>query len=85
MTFSIRARLHNARAKGNAAFVVLRDQINTLQACGFVNQTPNFTKDFVKFINQIPKESIVDVSGSLQESKVESCSITDYEFHIESL
>lgn len=77
MQFTIRARLYNARAKGNAAFVVLRDQNHSMQAAGFVNstETPNMTKDFVKFINAIPKESVIDVCGRLSESNVDSCSI----------
>lgn len=58
--------------------------MNTLQACGFVGDegTPNITKEFVKFINHVPKESVVDITGTLISSKVESCSIKDWEFQI---
>jgi len=47
---TIRARLHNVRAKGNGAFIVLRDQLHSLQAVGFVGdvKTPNMSKEFVK-------------------------------------
>lgn len=69
------------------AFIVIRDQLHTLQACGFVDskETPNVTKEFVKFIASIPKESVINVTGELTPSKVNTCSITDWEFWIESL
>jgi len=76
---TIRGRLYNSRAKGNGAFIVLRDQMTTIQCVGFVGDeaTPNMTKDFVKFINSISKESIIDVVGELNEVQkmVESCTI----------
>lgn len=83
----MRGRLYNSRAKGNAAFLVIRDQTHTLQACGFVNaeETPNVTKEMVKFINWIPKESIIDVTGQIRAAKVDSCSIKDWEFNISDI
>jgi len=40
------------------------------------------SKEFVKYIGSIPKESIVDVVGCLSPAKVDSCSIKDYELDI---
>jgi len=84
---TIRARLYNSRAKGNGAFLVLRDQLHSLQAVGFVGdeKTPTMSKEFVKFIGTIPKESIVDVVGCLSPAKVDSCTIKDYELDIKQL
>lgn len=66
---------------------MLRDQVHTLQAVGFVGdeKTPTMSKEFVKFIGSIPKESIVDVVGCLSPAKVDSCSIKDYELDIKQL
>jgi len=87
MKFTIRGRLYNSRTKGKMAFIVIRDQLHTLQACGFVDsaETPNVTKEFVKFIAAIPKESVINVTGTLTPSKVNTCSITDWEFWIDEL
>jgi len=35
----VRARIHNIRAKGNSAFVVLRESFATLQACAFKSES----------------------------------------------
>mmetsp|Transcript_13840 Transcript_13840/g.29995 ORF Transcript_13840/g.29995 Transcript_13840/m.29995 type:complete len:211 (+) Transcript_13840:495-1127(+) len=43
------------------------------------------SKDFVKFINSIPKESIIDVTGRLNASKVDACSIKEFEFWIDTI
>lgn len=79
--------MYNSRAKGNGAFLVLRDQLHSLQAVGFVGdeKTPTMSKEFVKFIGTIPKESIVDVVGCLSPAKVDSCTIKEYELDIQQL
>lgn len=66
---------------------MLRDQLHSLQAVGFVGdeKTPTMSKEFVKFIGTIPKESIVDVVGCLSPAKVDSCTIKEYELDIQQL
>lgn len=43
------------------------------------------SKEFVKFIGTIPKESIVDVVGCLSPAKVDSCTIKEQELDIKQL
>lgn len=64
----LRARLHTSRKKGKLAFVVLRDNSDSVQGIASVDEkTP---KEMIDFIGQIPCESVVDVSAIV--SKVES-------------
>lgn len=79
---TIRARVHNARVKGNLAFLVLRQNIETLQAVAFKSEeTP---KDMLKFMGGVPNESIVDVYGLLKTvpKEVKKCSIKKFELQI---
>lgn len=70
----VRARIHNIRAKGNSAFVVLRESFATLQAVAFKNET--ITKEMIKYMDSVPAESIVDIAGKVvkPEKPIESCS-----------
>ncbi|CAB3375122.1 Hypothetical predicted protein [Cloeon dipterum] len=81
-TVWIRARLHTSRAKGKQCFVVLRQQESTIQALAQVDQ--NTSKQMVKFLSNISKESIVEVEGvvSAVERKIESCTQQDVELHV---
>lgn len=80
----IRARLHNSRSAGKTIFVVLRQQYHTLQAVASVNDTA-VSKQMIKFISAVPKESIVDVCGRIVRAAVpvESCSQHDVELVVE--
>ena len=80
----VRARLQNVRGKGKSAFLVLRQQTATAQACMFVDDS-TVSKQMVKYATMIPKESIVDVGGLLVESKVESCSQSDVEIQVREI
>lgn len=73
----IRARLQDKRAKGNIAFVVLRQQFYTIQCVLASN------KSAVKFINSLPVESIVDVYGELTKTDVEICGATQSDAEIQ--
>lgn len=59
----VRARIHNIRAKGNSAFVVLRESFATVQAVAFKSQTT--TKEMIKYMGTVPTESIVDITGKV--------------------
>lgn len=70
----VRARIHNIRAKGNSAFLVLRESFATLQACAFKSETT--PKEMIKYMGGVPVESIVDITGKVvkPEKPIESCS-----------
>ena len=58
---NVRARVHRVTGKGSAAFILLRDQLHTAQACIFVEE--GTSKRMVEFWRRIPKESIVEIKG----------------------
>jgi len=78
----IRGRLHTSRAKGKQCFFVIRDQQETVQCLAFVNE--RISKQMIKFISHISKESIVDVEAEIvkAEEKIESCSQQNIELHV---
>ncbi|CAL1678663.1 unnamed protein product [Lasius platythorax] len=79
----LRGRLHTSRAKGKQCFIVLRQQSYTVQGLAAVNE--KISKQMIKFISNITKESIIDVKAVVKSvsSKIESCSQKDVEVHIE--
>lgn len=79
----IRGRMHTSRAKGKQCFLILRQQGNTIQCVIAVG--PNVSKQMVKFVSNVSKESIVDVSAtvSLVEFPIESCSVKIVELHVQ--
>merc|ERR1711892_830217 len=79
---TIRGRLHTSRAKGKQCFFVIRQQQVTVQCLAFVNES--ISKQMVKFIAHISKESIVDVEAVVKkvDEKIESCSQQDVELHV---
>ncbi|GAB1865763.1 Aspartate--tRNA ligase, cytoplasmic [Camponotus japonicus] len=81
----IRGRLHTSRAKGKQCFIVLRQQSYTVQGLAAVNE--KISKQMIKFISNITKESIIDVKAIVKTvpSKIESCSQEDVEVHIEEV
>ncbi|XP_029675158.1 aspartate--tRNA ligase, cytoplasmic [Formica exsecta] len=81
----LRGRLHTSRAKGKQCFIVLRQQSYTVQGLAAVNE--KISKQMIKFISNITKESIIDVKAIVKSvpSKIESCSQADVEVHIEEV
>ena len=79
---NIRGRLHTSRAKGKQCFFVVRQQQVTVQCLAYVS--PTISKQMVKFVSHISKESIVDVEAVVEkvEEKIESCSQQDVELHV---
>jgi len=79
---TIRGRLHTSRAKGKQCFFVIRQQQVTVQCLAFVNES--ISKQMVKFIAHISKESIVDVEAVVKkvDEKIESCTQQDVELHV---
>jgi len=84
-TVTIRGRLHTSRAKGKQCFFVIRQQSVTVQCLAFVNET--VSKQMVKFIAHISKESIVDVEAVVKkvDEKIESCSQQDVELYVKQV
>ena len=70
----VRARIQTVKAKGNICFFTLREGFTTVQACAFKSEaTP---KEMLKYMGNIPPESIIDLTGKVVKTKnpVESCS-----------
>ncbi|XP_015110971.1 aspartate--tRNA ligase, cytoplasmic isoform X1 [Diachasma alloeum] len=84
-TVWLRGRLHTSRAKGKQCFIVIRQQSSTVQGLAAVNE--RISKQMIKFISNISKESIIDVKAIVKTvpSKIESCTQKDVEVHIDEL
>ena len=76
-TATLRGRVHSIRTKGKGAFMVLRQGSETLQVAFFVDDV-RVSKPMIRFIGNLNKESIVDITGELvkPEQPIESCSNT---------
>lgn len=81
----VRGRLHTSRAKGKQCFIVVREQQYTIQGIVAVNDT--ISKQFVKFVSNITKESIIDIYATVQlvRAKIESCSQKNVELVVNEL
>ncbi|XP_014300689.2 aspartate--tRNA ligase, cytoplasmic [Microplitis demolitor] len=81
----IRGRLHTSRAKGKQCFIVIRQQSYTVQGLATVND--NTSKQMIKFISAITRESIIDVEAIIKTvpTKIESCTQKDVECLIKKI
>ena len=81
----VRGRLDSSRGKGNLCFVILRQRVHTLQCV--VSKNAEVSKQMVKFTQDVPIESIVDIEGILAKSEqpVDSCTVRDWELQVTSL
>merc|ERR1712142_523446 len=81
-TVTIRGRLHTSRAKGKQCFFVIREQQSTVQCLAFVSD--KMSKQMLKFIAHISKESIVDIEAEVVKvaDKIESCTQQSIELHV---
>ncbi|KHJ48459.1 aspartate--tRNA ligase, partial [Trichuris suis] len=79
----LRGRLHTSRAKGKTCFVVVRQQHHTVQTVLFVGDS--ISKDMLKFVSSVPRESIIDIYGEVKSvtDPITSCSIQNVEVHVE--
>ncbi|XP_024872147.1 aspartate--tRNA ligase, cytoplasmic isoform X1 [Temnothorax curvispinosus] len=84
-TVWLRGRLHTSRAKGKQCFIVLRQQSYTVQGLAAVNE--EISKQMIKFISNITRESIIDAMAVVMPvpSKIESCSQNDVEVHLKEI
>merc|ERR1712038_147605 len=81
----VRGRVHNIRDKAAIVFVVLRQQQYFVQCVCAANQKSGISKQMVKFIGNITKESIVDfkVTVSKAPQLIESCTQKEVELQIQ--
>ncbi|KAG8035649.1 hypothetical protein G9C98_001077 [Cotesia typhae] len=84
-TVWIRGRLYTSRAKGKQVFIVIRQEGSTVQGLASVND--KISKQMIKFISGITKESIIDVEATIKTvpTKVTSCSQQDVECSIQKI
>uniref|UniRef100_A0A8R1ESR2 Aspartyl-tRNA synthetase n=2 Tax=Caenorhabditis japonica TaxID=281687 RepID=A0A8R1ESR2_CAEJA len=75
----VRGRVHTTRSKGKNCFLVLRQGVYTVQVAMFMNE--KISKQMLKFVSSISKESIVDVYATINkvENPIESCTQKDVE------
>ncbi|CAA79536.1 Aspartate--tRNA ligase, cytoplasmic [Caenorhabditis elegans] len=75
----VRGRIHTTRSKGKNCFLVLRQGVYTVQVAMFMNE--KISKQMLKFVSSISKESIVDVYATINkvDNPIESCTQKDVE------
>ncbi|PIC38988.1 hypothetical protein B9Z55_010823 [Caenorhabditis nigoni] len=75
----VRGRVHTIRSKGKNCFIVLRQGVYTVQIAMFMND--KISKQMLKFVSSISKESIIDVFATINkvETPIESCTQKDVE------
>ncbi|XP_059092902.1 aspartate--tRNA ligase, cytoplasmic-like [Tigriopus californicus] len=81
----VRARLHTSRAKGKQCFFVLRQNQKSVQCIAFVSES--ISKQMIKFISRVSKESIVDVFATMTkvDTMIEGCSQKDVELCVQEV
>jgi nondiscriminating aspartyl-tRNA synthetase len=84
-TIWVRGRLQTSRGKGKQCFLVIRHQSATIQAVVCVNE--NVSKQMVKFVAAVSKESIIDVEGevTLAPTPVEGCTQKNVELQVKKV
>ncbi|KAL6786068.1 TSD2 [Auxenochlorella protothecoides x Auxenochlorella symbiontica] len=85
-TVLVRARVQTVRGKGKSAFLVLRQELATVQAVLFVDDN-TVSKGMVKYASAITRESVVDVTGVVVRplAPVEGCSQSEVELKVTAI
>lgn len=81
----IRGRAFNVNHKGKCCFIVLRQHVDTVQCCLF--QGGDISKAMVNYAGKIPKESIIDVYGTVQkvDKQVEATTFKNVEIAVSKI
>ena len=81
----IRGRAFNVNHKGKCCFIILRQHVDTVQCCIF--QSANSPKAMVNYAGKIPKESIIDVYGTVQhvETPIDSATFKHVEISVSKI
>eukprot|EP01138_Halocafeteria_seosinensis_P003060 gb/GECG01003128.1/.p1 GENE.gb/GECG01003128.1/~~gb/GECG01003128.1/.p1 ORF type:complete len:540 (+),score=77.57 gb/GECG01003128.1/:1-1620(+) len=80
----IRGRVHTSRTAGKLAFVLLRQAVSSVQAVVF--QSKECPKEMIKFVEGVPHESVVDITGTVArpEQEIESATLKTLEIHMKT-
>ena len=81
----IRGRAFNVNHKGKCCFIILRQHVDSVQCCLFQGAT--VPKPMVNYAGKIPKESIIDVVGTVQkvETPIESATFKHVEISVSKI
>ena len=81
----LRGRAFNVNHKGKCCFIILRQHVDTIQCCLF--QGGEVTKAMINYAGKIPKESIIDVYGTVQkvDKQVEATTFKNVEIAISKI
>lgn len=81
-TVRVRARVHLIKVQKTVTFVTLRKGISSCQAVAFKSE--QVPKDMLKFIEHVPRESVVDIIGEVSGTKeeIKSCTQKNIELQI---
>ncbi|KMZ89270.1 aspartate-tRNA ligase [Plasmodium vivax Brazil I] len=81
----VRGRIHDIRSKGSLAFIILRHKLYSMQCILDIKHNDN-DKNMMKWVSNLPLESIVDIKGKLSKPEVpiDSTNIK-YEAHIRKI
>ena len=78
-TVLVRARLQQVRVTGKKAFMLLRQKFDTVQGLSIVDE--HTSKQMLKWLEGIPRESVVDVEATVKIAPelVKSCTVSECE------
>jgi len=84
---TLRCRVQHSREKGKGIFLVLREGGFSIQGVAFQVKDKEHSKDLVKYISHLSKESIVDVVGvvTIVKEPVQYCTQKDVELQVEKI
>lgn len=68
-TVLLRGRCHNTRPQGGGVFVVVREELYTVQSLMFKSET--ISPQMIKFAKAMTNESIIEVKGKVKAPAVE--------------
>ncbi|EQC40488.1 aspartyl-tRNA synthetase [Saprolegnia diclina VS20] len=80
-SFWVRGYLQNVRAKPKIAFLVLRQAAFTIQ--GVLSESKDVPKAMIKYADEIPRESVVDLFVTVKVAAVEIHSTTQKDVELE--
>lgn len=83
-TVLLRTRCHNTRPQGSGVFVVMREELYTVQGTLFKSEF--VSPQMIKFVKSVNKESIIEVKGIVKAPEVEggikSCTQSEIEIDV---
>lgn len=80
-TVRVRARVHNSRVQGNLGFITLRKGMFSCQAIAVKSEA--VPKEMIKYIEGVPRESVVDIEGEITAPKEEVHGCTQKQIEIQ--